>query len=132
MNDWRVIHSEKEYERACDRFEELAILNPKRKSPEGEERQLLRVLIKAYEDEHHVVEAPDPISYLEFLIDQGRLTRKDLQPLIGERGRVSDIMTRKRDLSINMIRKLHAALSIPADVLIQPSKRTTRSKTKVA
>ena len=84
----------------------------------GEE--MLVMLVEAYEKATHPIEAPDPISFLEYVMDARGLTRKDLEPYIGPRGRVADIMNRTRPLSMNMIRHLCGGLGLPADVLIQP------------
>ena len=80
---------------------------------------VLIALISAYEEVHHQIPAPDPISYIEFIMEQQNLSRKDLEPYIGRRGRVAEILNRVRPLTITMIRKLNKGLGIPADVLIQ-------------
>ena len=78
------------------------------------------MLVEAYETACFPIEAPDPIDFLEYVMDSRALTRKDLEPYIGPRGRVADIMNRARPLSIGMIRRLSSGLRLPADVLIQP------------
>jgi len=77
-------------------------------------------LIDAYEATHYPMDAPDPVEAIRFRMEQQGITRKDLEPMIGTRGRVSEVLNRKRGLTIDMIRRLHAGLGISADVLIQP------------
>ncbi len=92
-------------------------------TPEGDRLDVLATLIDAYETQHDPMDPPDPIVAIEFRMEQQGLTRKDLEPLIGTRGRVAEIMGGKRDLTLEMIRRLHAGLGISAEVLIQPSRR---------
>ncbi len=79
---------------------------------------ILLVLVEAYENEHYAIDPPDPIEVIKFRMEQSGLTRKDLEPLLGSRGRISEIFSKKRDLSLNMIRKLHNDLHIPLESLI--------------
>jgi HTH-type transcriptional regulator / antitoxin HigA len=80
---------------------------------------VLATLIDVYEASHFPMDAPDPVAAIEFRMEQQGLTRKDLEPLLGSRTRVSEVLNRKRGLSIEMIRRLHEALGIPAEVLIR-------------
>jgi HTH-type transcriptional regulator/antitoxin HigA len=89
-------------------------------SPEADRLEVLAMLVEAYEKAHFPIEAPDPVAFLEYVMDVRGLTRKDLEPYIGPRGRVADIMNKTRPLSVTMIRRLCAGLGLPADVLIQP------------
>jgi len=89
-------------------------------SPEADRLEVLAMLVEAYEKAHFPIEAPDPVAFLEYVMDVRGLTRKDLEPYIGPRGRVADIMNKTRPLSVAMIRRLCAGLGLPADVLIQP------------
>lgn len=89
-------------------------------SPEADRLEVLAMLVEAYEKAHFPIEAPDPVAFLEYVMDSRGLTRKDLEPYIGPRGRVADIMNRTRPLSVTMIRRLSSGLGLPADVLIQP------------
>ena len=89
-------------------------------SPEADRLEVLAMLVEAYEKAHCPIEAPDPVAFLEYVMDVRGLTRKDLEPYIGPRGRVADIMNKTRPLSVAMIRRLCAGLGLPADVLIQP------------
>lgn len=89
-------------------------------SADADRLEVLAMLVEAYEKAHFPIEAPDPISFLEYVMDSRGLTRKDMEQYIGPRGRVADIMNRSRPLSVTMIRRLCAGLGLPADVLIQP------------
>lgn len=87
-------------------------------TPEGDELDILAVLVHRYEDEHYPMPPSDPIEAIKFRMDQQGLTAKDLEPFIGSRGRVSEVLTGKRRLSLGMIRRLHDGLKIPYESLI--------------
>ncbi|MFA7605137.1 MAG: helix-turn-helix domain-containing protein [Rhodocyclaceae bacterium] len=89
-------------------------------SAEADDLEVLTLLVEAYETAHFPIQAPDPIEFIEYVMDSRGLTRKDLEQYIGARGRVSDILNRTRPLSVGMIRRLSAGLGLPADILIQP------------
>jgi HTH-type transcriptional regulator/antitoxin HigA len=91
-------------------------------SPEADILEVLSILVEAYEEEHHPVDPPDPIEAIKFRLEQQGLTRRNLEPYIGSRARVSEVLNRKRPLSVEMIRQLHKGLGIPAEVLIRPYK----------
>ena len=91
-------------------------------TPDGDRLDILATLIDAYEAEHYPMDPPDPIEAIKFRMEQQGLTRKDLEPIIGTRTRVAEVLNRKRGLSIEMIRRLHARLGISAEVLIRPSR----------
>jgi HTH-type transcriptional regulator/antitoxin HigA len=86
----------------------------------------LFTLVEAYEDEQYPILPPDPISAIQYYMESRGLNRRDLEQYIGSSGRVSEVLSRKRPLTLAMIRKLNAGLGIPADILIQPSGRTER------
>ena len=92
-------------------------------TPEGDRLDVLATLIEAYEAKAHPIDPPDPIEAISFRMEQQGLTRKDLEPLIGTRQRISEVLGRKRGLSIEMIRNLHDRLGISAETLIRPSRR---------
>lgn len=114
----KPIRTEHEYQEALAEIERL--WDAPENTPEADRLEVLVMLVEAYEKATHPIEAPDPISFLEYVMDARGLTRKDLEPYIGPRGRVADIMNRTRPLSMNMIRQLCGGLGLPADVLIQP------------
>lgn len=112
----RPIRSERDYGRALGRIERLMDAKPGTKA--GDELDILTVLVEAYEAKHHPVCPPDPVEAIKFRIDQLGMTRKDLESMLGGRGRVSEILARKRRLSLGMIRRLHDTLRIPLESLI--------------
>ena len=97
----------------------------KRGTLDGDRLDVLATLIDAYEAEQDPMDPPDPVEAIKFRMEQQGLTRKDLEPLIGTRTRVAEVLNRKRNLSIGMIRRLHARLGISAEVLIRPTRNRT-------
>ncbi len=118
MVEVNPIRSEQEYDTALDEIEGL--MKARAGTPEGDRLDVLVTLVQAYEAKNHKIDAPDPIALLQFVMEQKGINRAALQPMIGNRGRVSEIMTRKRALTLPMIRKLQAGLGLPADVLVRP------------
>ena len=112
----KPIKTEEDYNQALKRVEEL--WEAKDGTPEGDEAEILFTLVEAYEKIHYPIEKPDPIEAIKFRLDQMGLTEKDLSKILGSRSRKHDILSGKRKLSLNMIRKLHKTLNIPAEVLI--------------
>ena len=94
-------------------------------TPEAETLEVLVTLVDAYEATHHPIDPPDPIEAIRFRMEQEGLTRADLEKLIGSRARVSEILGRRRPLTLNMIRRLRDALGISADVLIGRQRLST-------
>jgi HTH-type transcriptional regulator/antitoxin HigA len=94
-------------------------------TPIGDRLDILATLVDAYETRHYPIDSPDPVEAIRFRMEQQGLTRKDLEPMIGTRTRVAEILNRKRNLSISMIRRLHEVLGIPAEILIrQPNRKS--------
>ena len=89
-------------------------------TPDGDRLEVLTTLLEAYEEKHHDISWPEPIAAILYTMESRGLSRRDLEPYICSRARVSEVLNRKRPLSIEMIRKLHTGLGIPAEVLIQP------------
>lgn len=114
----KLIETEEEYQEAIDRIE--VIFHAPEGSEEARELQLLVLLVQKYEEEKYPLEAPDPIEAIETRMEELSLTRKDLEPLIGDKTMVSKILNRKRTLTLDMIRRLHVALRIPAELLLGP------------
>jgi len=118
--DVRAIHTEQDYRAALDEITQL--LN-EAEGGDGEDRlEVLSILVEAYEDENFPIDPPDPIAAIRIMMEQKGLKPRDLEPAIGSRGRVSEILNRKRPLTLPMIRGLAPLLSLPADVLIQEYK----------
>jgi HTH-type transcriptional regulator/antitoxin HigA len=120
-NEVKPIRSKADYERALAELERL--WGAKSGTREGDRLDVLATLIDAYESQHFPMDPPDPIEAIKFRMEQQGLSRKDLEPLIGTRTRVAEVLNRKRNLSISMIRRLHKHLGISADVLIRPSQK---------
>jgi HTH-type transcriptional regulator/antitoxin HigA len=110
------IRTEADHDLAVARIAELIGARPD--TAEGEELDILATLVDAYEAKHYVIDLPDPIAAIEFRMEQQGLTRKNLEPLIGSRARVSEVMTGRRSLTLAMIRRVRNELGISADVLI--------------
>lgn len=113
----KPIKTETDYEAALAEINTLLEAVPG--TPETDRLEVLSLLVEAWEDVHYPIEAPDPVEAILFYMEQNDLTRKDLEPFIGDRARVADVLNRKRPLSLSMIRRLHAGLGIPAEVLIK-------------
>ena len=117
MMNIRPIKTEEDYEEALAQIDALFDAVPE--TPEGDQLEILVTLVEAYEDEHYAIPAPDPIEALHYYMESRDLTRKDLEPYIGTRARVSEVLNRQRPLTLNMIRKLNEGLGISAEVLIK-------------
>jgi len=117
----KPIRTAKDYEAALKDVERM--WGAKSGTPEGDRLDVLATLIDAYEAAQFPMDPPDPIEAIRFRMEQHGLTRKDLEPLIGTRTRVAEVLNRKRNLSIAMIRRLHAQLGISAEVLIRPTRK---------
>lgn len=114
----KPIKNETDYQAALKEIESLFDAAPD--TPEGDRLEVLTTLIEAYEERHYSIPMPDPIEAIVYHMESRGLTRRDLEPFIGSRARVSEILNRKRPLTMEMIRNLHKGLGIPAEVLIQP------------
>jgi len=113
----KVIKTEEEYQLALKRLEPIFDAAPD--TPEGDEAELLSILIEKYEDEHYPIEAPDPLEAIRFRMEQLDMDKKDLARVIGYKSRVSEIFSKKRKLTLKMIRQLHQKLNIPYETLMQ-------------
>ena len=120
-SELRPIRTETDYEAALAEVGRL--WDAKSGTPTGDRLDVLVTLIEAYEDKHYPMDPPDPIEAIRFRMEQQGLTRKDLEPMIGTRNRIAEVLNRKRGLSIEMIRSLHDKLGISAEVLIRPTRR---------
>jgi HTH-type transcriptional regulator/antitoxin HigA len=114
----RPVRTERDYADALDEIGRLVTAHPG--TPEGDRLDVLSTLVEAYEAEHFPIEAPDPIALIEFAMEQRGAVRADLEPIVGSRGRVSEVLSRKRPLTLAMIRKLNSEWGLPANVLVQP------------
>lgn len=114
----KLIRTRKDYRAALAEAERL--WDAPARSQQADQLDVLTLLIAHYERSHFAIGDPDPIDFLLYVMEARGLTRKDLEPYLGPRGRVSDILNRVRPMTLDMIRKLSAGLNLPADLLIQP------------
>ena len=114
----KLIKTKKEYQQAMERLEML--FDAKKGSEEGDELEVLSILIEKYENEHFPIDLPDPIEAIKFRMEQLGYNQVDLAKVVGLKSRASEILNKKRKLSLDMIRQIHDKLHIPTDVLIQP------------
>jgi HTH-type transcriptional regulator/antitoxin HigA len=114
------IKTEQDYSAAVKRIEKLMGCKPE--SVEGDELDMLATLVCAYEEKHFPMDLPEPVAAIKFRMEQQGLTRKDLEPMIGSRARVSEVLSGKRRLTLPMIRRVRDGLGISADVLVGTGK----------
>ncbi|WP_089729876.1 helix-turn-helix domain-containing protein [Candidatus Thiosymbion oneisti] len=126
MNRAKIIKTDQEHQQALERLMQLMDKDPVSGTAEADELDLLALLVEHYERERYPIEPPDPVEAIQFRMDQMGLTRNDLTQYIGSTSRVSEVLNRKRPLSLNMIRKLSSGLGLSADVLIrEPNRRSS-------
>lgn len=117
----KPLRTEEDYEAAV--LEVQRLWGAKSGTPRGDRLDVLATLIEVYEERQFPFDPPDPIEAIKFRMGQQGLTRKDLESIIGTRTRIAEVLSRKRGLSIAMIRRLHDKLGIPAEILIQPTRK---------
>jgi HTH-type transcriptional regulator/antitoxin HigA len=126
------VRSEAEHDAALARITQL--MGARAGTEASDELEILVTLVDAYETKHFPMDTPDPATIIKFKMEQQGLTRKDLEPMIGSRARVSEVLTGKRTLTLPMIRRLHSLLGIPVDLLVgiypAPSRSSERSRRK--
>jgi HTH-type transcriptional regulator/antitoxin HigA len=115
----KAIRTEADYLAALRELFALIDLDPAADEPDGERLDVLGTLVQAYEAKHYPIDPPDPIEAIKFRMEQSGMTAKDLVPYIGPLNRVYEVLSYKRSLSLNMIRRLSEGLHIPAEVLIR-------------
>jgi HTH-type transcriptional regulator / antitoxin HigA len=130
LTEIRPIRTDADHEAVVTEIWRLMEMEPEPGSPQGDRLEVLAMLSEAYEAKHHPVEPADPIDTIEFMMEQKGLERSDLEPALGQSGRVSEVLNRKRPLSINMIRGLVSLLDIPADILVRPYRLATDATTE--
>ena len=126
MKDIKPIKTETDYDEAL--AEIASLMDAELGTPEGDRLDILVTLVEAYEEKHWQIDPPDPIEAIKVRMQQRGLTRQDLARVLGSKSRVSEVLNRKRSLTLTMIRRLHDTLGIPAESLIQPTVRRKRSK----
>ena len=118
MIEVKPIKTETDYEMALVEIEQLFEAKPG--TAEADRLEILSALVEVYENQHYPIPLPDPVEAIYYYLESRGLTRRDLELYLGSRARVSEILNRRRTLSLEMIRRLHRGLGIPAEVLIQP------------
>jgi len=113
----KAIKTETDYNDALTRMEH--IFHARENTPEGDEAEVLSILIEKYEDEHFPLGMPDPIEAIKFRMEQMNMKQKELAQVVGFTSRVSEILNKKRKLTLTMVRKLSSRLKIPTEVLVQ-------------
>jgi HTH-type transcriptional regulator/antitoxin HigA len=113
----KPIKSDRDYRRSLKEIDRL--MDSRSRTPEGDRLDVLTTLVEVWEQKHHAIDAPDPVAAIRFAMEQHGITRRDLEPLIGSRARVAEILNHKRNLTLPMIRRLHDELGIAADALIR-------------
>jgi HTH-type transcriptional regulator/antitoxin HigA len=120
----KPIRTEDDNRAALAEISRLMARDPAMGTPSGDRLDVLVTLVQAFETAHYPVDAPDPIAAIRFRMDQQGLTPRDLEPMIGSRARVSEVLGGKRALSMAMVWRLHKALGIPAQSLIRPPRES--------
>lgn len=113
----KPIKTEKDYEKALDRIEKIYDVKPNTK--ESDELEILLVLVEDYEEKHYFIEAPTLIEAIKFRMEQENLKQKDLMVALGDKSIVSKVLSGKRELTVDMIRKLHSMFNIPFESLLR-------------
>jgi HTH-type transcriptional regulator/antitoxin HigA len=112
----KILKNEREYDAALKQADELFTAKPN--TPQGEELALLLLVIKEYEDKHHAVLVPDAVAVIKMHMKEHGMKNKDLEPFIGSKGYVSQILNKHKPLTADMMRSLHQKLGIPANILL--------------
>ena len=121
--DIRAIRTKLDYRRTLKEIEALMDAAPN--TPKGERLDVLVALVESYERKHYALDLPDPVEAIKFRMEQMGLAPKDLEPMIGRRNRVYEVLNRKRPLTMKMAWRLHRELGIPAESLIRPPEDST-------
>ena len=116
----KILKTEKDYDKALNRIDELMELNPKLGTKESDELEILALLVEKYEELNWNIETPDPIEAIKYRMEEMNLKQKDLVPYIGNKSKVSELLNRKISLSLSMVKNLSEALHIPLEILVKP------------
>jgi HTH-type transcriptional regulator / antitoxin HigA len=124
----RAIHNDTEHAEALAEIEKL--MHAEAGTLDGDRLEVLTILVDAYEREHHPILPPDPIDAIRFRMEQLGLTRRDLDEILGSKSRATEVLQRKRRLSVDMIRRLHDRLAIPAETLLVDCRKPVRKSAR--
>lgn len=113
------LKSESDFDAALERYSVLARKGSGTTDEESQEREILKIIMGRFNEEAHRLPSPDPVDYLMHVMERRGLKRKDLEPVLGNRSRISEVLNRKRSLSLQQIRNLHRILNIPLEVLVE-------------
>jgi len=125
---YKVIKTEGDYQRALARIDELMDAEPN--TPEGDELELLINLVELYEEKKYPIDMSDPVEAIKFRMEQLNLNQQALVPFIGSKSKVSEVLNKKRPLSLSMMRALHKGLGIPAEILLQEQGQDFQKKVR--
>jgi len=128
MNTIKPIKTEADYDAALAEIDTL--MDAKSGTSEGDRLDVLVTLVEAYEEKHWRIDPPEPIEAIKLRMQQRGLSRGVLEKVLGSKGRVSEVLNRKRPLTLEMIRRLHSLWGIPAESLIQPTTRKRRTNVR--
>jgi HTH-type transcriptional regulator / antitoxin HigA len=128
----KLIKTKNDYNEALRKIENVLAKGVKKGTKEGDELEILLLLVEKYEDAHFPIDAPDPVEAIKFRMEQMDLKPRDLEAILGNKSLVSKILNRKRSLSLAMIRNLNKALHIPTEILIREYSPKVAFKTKKA
>ena len=114
---WKVLKTEADYDNASNRL--MEIFHADQGTPEGDEMELLSVLIKDYDDKHYVLPKLNPLEAIKYKMEEKGIKAKDLEPIIGSKGHVSSILSGRRELTLKIAQKLRDYFQLPADIFLQ-------------
>lgn len=123
----KPIKTQKDYKAALEQIESLFDAKPN--TPRGDLLDVLITLVEVYEEKHYKIDFPEPVDAFNYWMESRGLTRKDLEEYLGSRGRVAEVLNKKRGLSLQMIQKLNIGLHIPAEILIKKQHLETKKRT---
>jgi len=123
---YKIIKNEGDYQIALARIDELMDAEPN--TPEGDELELVVTLVELYEEKKYPIDMPGPVEAIKFRMEQLNLNQQAIVPFIGSKSKVSEVLNRKRPLSLSMMRALHKGLDIPAEILLQEQGRDFQKK----
>ena len=126
----KILKTEKDYDKALNRIDELMELNPKLGTKESDELEILALLVEKYEELNWNIETPDPIEAIKYRMEEMNLKQKDLIPYVGNKSKVSELLNRKISLSLSMVRNLSNALHIPVETLVNAYAGTIRTASR--
>jgi HTH-type transcriptional regulator/antitoxin HigA len=114
--NWKVLKTEQDYSTATNRL--MDIFHAEQGTPDGDEMELLMVLVKDYDDKHYVIAQPNPLEAIKYKMEERGIKAKDLEPIIGSKGHISSILSGRREITLKMAQKLKDYFQLPADIFL--------------